>query len=218
MNFGARQNQRHPICRLVEAFGGVINVRSTVEDLPNFGKRPFAGDGAAVAGMPRLAPFCGNAIQSLCLSNGGMVLPKLHVCLRLVLKFGEDAEGGAVLQGGEHGAGGKIDSNRNHLGRVHLSFRQNGRNDSLQHLHVVQRMLKRRIGRERCAVGKGRFHNGVRVIQHRRGDLPPRIAVHQNGAPRKGSKINSDHISFHIYSSHQRSLRHRYCRVRRFQV
>lgn len=197
--FHARQAQNHPVAGLHVTVGLGVQCRILLGNLPELGEHPLGGDLAAVALQPFLSASLGNGVQPVRLILRRVMLPQLHVRVRIGRIL--PAHRVARLVDGNHGAGGKVDADADHVVFVDARVFDGLRHGGFQRLQIVIRMLKRPVRLQARAVGKSLVHHAVLVFIHRLADLAAGADFRHERARRKGSVVNADCIFPHLPSS-----------------
>ena len=198
-SFHARHAQNHPVAGLHVPIGLGVQRRILLGNLPELGEHPLGGNLAAVALQPFLSARLGDGIQPVRLILRRVVLPQLHIRMRIGWIF--PAHRVARLVDGNHGAGGKIDADAHHVVFVNARVFHGLRHGGFQRLQIVVRVLKRPVRLQARAVGKSLVHHAVLVLIHRFAHLASRADFRHERARRKGSVVNADCVFPHLPSS-----------------
>src|SRR5690606_14862582 len=98
-----------------------------------FREEPLRTDFPAVAVEESVAFFASDLIQAVSLGLGGMMFPQFHPRMRVVAKFGQEAQWRAVLFGWEHGASGEVNPHTDDIFSTDAAFLQNRRDGVLEY-------------------------------------------------------------------------------------
>ena len=107
---GAGELPDEPVAGFEPDFGGGGDIGRGFEGFEDFWEEPFFTDEAAVAGEEGFVALFRDGGHAGGLSDGAVMFPELGPGLGGGLEFFLEAEGGAILKDGEHGAAGEIDA------------------------------------------------------------------------------------------------------------
>ena len=196
-----RHLQHDPVGRFHKRRHRVVHVRRLADELHDFGHRPLGGYLSAVAREKFLAAGAGYAVQFVGLRLRRMVFPQFHVRVRIGGVPGQKTQRRTVAGHRQHGAGGKIHADTHDVGRVDAALLNGRRNDRIQHVQVVLRMLQGPVLTQRRAVGKRLVHHAVRIVHHALPRQPPVGQVGHHRPPGQRAEV----YAYRIFFSHKTS-------------
>ncbi|GAA1278842.1 hypothetical protein GCM10009677_36520 [Sphaerisporangium rubeum] len=182
-----------PVGGLDPAVGQAVDLRVLLQHLQALGELPFGGDLAAVPGQPRLAALGGERVDAVGVRLRGVVLPQFGPRVRPV---GVDlAERRAVRGGRQHGAGGEVRADADHLGRRDAGDREGLRHRVAQDVAPVLGGLQGPVGPEpHIGAGQPVLDHPVCVLVHGAPQFGPVGHPHDHRAPRQGAEIDADDV------------------------
>ena len=104
-----------PIGGLDQTVGGLIDLGRLVQDLQGLGKEPLGRDLAAIARQPGLAALGGHLVERLASGWAAWCFHSLTQACGLSRYAGRAHKGVPSALSGEHGAGGKVDADADHV-------------------------------------------------------------------------------------------------------
>ena len=108
--------------------------------------------------------------------------------------FLHQAQRTAVCLGRKHGTGGKINTQSNDLLRRYAALPDYLRHCLFQHLQIVRRVLERPIRPQPLPVRQRPIHHAMGIFPYAGSHFPGRPQLHQHGAARLGTKVDSHRI------------------------
>ena len=191
---GAGELPDDPVRGLDPPLREPVDVRVLLEQLERLGELPLGGDLPAVPGQPRLTAVAGHLGDPVGLRLGGVMLPELGIGVRAAGELGELAQRRPVFEHRQHGAGGEVGADADHLAGADAGHVDRGGHRGAQHVQVVCRVLQRPVGGQRPAGGcQLRVHHAVPVLADRAAELRAVGDADDQGAPGQGAEIDADH-------------------------
>ena len=177
--------------------GGLVDFGGLVEDLPDLGDFPLAGDFAAVARQESFAPLPGDFGQPGSVFFCGVVLPQLHIGIGRGAELGQKAQRRAVCLHGKYGAGGEIRAHADDIGAVYAALAQHVRDGGIEHVQVILGILQGPVLAQGRAVLQGGVHHGMGIVQRAFRHHFTGVGAHQHRAAGQGAKIDAEGIFAH---------------------
>ena len=138
------------------------------------GTEPFRADLAAVALEEGEAISSGDLVKLVGFGLGSMVFPQLYPGMRIAAIRGKKAQRGAIRFSRQHGAGGEIDAEADHIGGIDAAFFKHCGNGMLEYLDVIVGVLERPIrGQAYIGAGKLFIDDAVGILVNGGGDVLP---------------------------------------------
>jgi len=189
--FLAAQLPHHPVRRLEEAVGSVVDLRRLVENLQHLAEEPLRGNLPAVALQPAAAHLARRGVDLIGFRLGGVVLPQLDPGVRVIAQLRQPGQRRPVGFGGQDGARREVNPDADHVRRVDATLLERRRHGVLKRGDVVVRVLQRPFRRQRLVAARQPLvDHAVGVLVHRASQLGAVSDAHHNCAPRFCSKVN----------------------------
>ncbi len=192
---GAGELPDDPVGGLHPALGAGVDLGVLFQELQGLGELPLRGDLAAVPGDPVLAGLVGEGVDPVGLALGGVVLPELGVGVRAAAQLGKRAQGRAVGERRQHGAGGEVGADADDLARLDARSPDRRRHGLGDHVEVVLGVLQRPVWRQLLAAGREHVvDHAAGVLVHGAANLGAVAHPDDESAPRERAEVDPDDV------------------------
>ena len=173
----------------------MVDARRPFQGLKDLGHEHLGGENPSVASEPRLPTHLCELHDAIRLILRTMMLPQLHPGVRLITKLRQLTHGGAIRLRGHDRRRGDIQSDPDNLRGIDLGILDALANYDLKCLHVVSRVLERKIRRQFLSVRRTQHpvHDAMRVLMDSSAHFGTVANSDDDSTSRQSAKIQSHH-------------------------